>query len=213
MRPAEPRPDDGDVAPARRRPLAGHPEFLTRGEWATVEALTARVLPGDADAPGAREARVVTFIDRALSEAHDDLRDTYRSGVAELDALCARTRGAGFGALGESVQDEVLHDLDRGPAEDAPPDHAELVRRLGTFFAVVREHTLQGMFCDPEYGGNFEGAGWRLVGFPGAQWGYAPDQMRPGFDATLIPIRTLDDLRREHPMDGAVSRSGPGEDR
>jgi gluconate 2-dehydrogenase gamma chain len=35
------------------------------------------------------------------------------------------------------------------------------------------------------------------VGFPGAQWGYTAEQMKPGFDATVIPIKTLSDLRRE----------------
>jgi gluconate 2-dehydrogenase gamma chain len=51
------------------------------------------------------------------------------------------------------------------------------------------------MFCDPAYGGNRDGAGWRLVGFPGAQWGYRVEQMRRGFDATEIPLSTLADLR------------------
>jgi len=62
---------------------------------------------------------------------------------------------------------------------------------------VVREHTIEGFFCDPVYGGNRDAVGWRLVGFPGAQWGYTAEQMQPGFDATSIPIKTLADLRAE----------------
>ena len=68
---------------------------------------------------------------------------------------------------------------------------------LHTFFLVVREHTVEGFFCDPIYGGNRGAVGWRLVGFPGAQWGYTAEQMKPGFDATTIPTKTLSDLRRE----------------
>jgi gluconate 2-dehydrogenase gamma chain len=31
---------------------------------------------------------------------------------------------------------------------------------------------LEGVFCEPQYGGNREMIGWRLVGFPGQQFGY-----------------------------------------
>ncbi len=41
--------------------------FFTRHEAATVEAYTARLMPGDASDPGAREAGVVAYIDLALS--------------------------------------------------------------------------------------------------------------------------------------------------
>ena len=37
------------------------------------------------------------------------------------------------------------------------------------FFNTLRTHTMEGMFADPIYGGNKDFAGWRLVGFPGAQ--------------------------------------------
>ena len=65
---------------------------------------------------------------------------------------------------------------------------------LGQFFRIVREHTIQGFFGDPAYGGNRDTVGWKLVGFPGAQWGYSPDQMRPGIDSRTIPILTVKDL-------------------
>ena len=42
------------------------------------------------------------------------------------------------------------------------------------FFNTVRTHTMEGMFADPIYGGNKDFAGWRLVGFPGAQPIYTP---------------------------------------
>jgi gluconate 2-dehydrogenase gamma chain len=66
---------------------------------------------------------------------------------------------------------------------------------------VIWEHTVQGMFCDPAYGGNRDAIGWRLLGFPGAQWSYSTEQRARGFDATSIPIRTLADLQRERPWD------------
>jgi hypothetical protein len=33
------------------------------------------------------------------------------------------------------------------------------------FFATVRAHTITGMFSSPTHGGNYNKAGWKLVGF------------------------------------------------
>ena len=49
---------------------------------------------------------------------------------------------------------------------------------LAEFFGAVRLHTIEGMFCDPMYGGNRDCVGWKLIGFPGAQWGYSAEQMQ-----------------------------------
>ena len=65
---------------------------------------------------------------------------------------------------------------------------------VGQFFRIVREHTVQGFFGDPAYGGNRDTVGWKLVGFPGAQWGYTSEQMLPGVDSRTIPILTVKDL-------------------
>jgi gluconate 2-dehydrogenase gamma chain len=68
---------------------------------------------------------------------------------------------------------------------------------VGRLLTIIREHTVEGYFCDPVYGGNRGAVGWKLVGFPGAHWGYTAEQMAPGFDGRGIPIKTLSDLRRE----------------
>jgi gluconate 2-dehydrogenase gamma chain len=52
--------------------------FFTVAEARAVEALTARILPGDPDDPGAREAGVVTYIDFLLSQAHGFAEPVYR---------------------------------------------------------------------------------------------------------------------------------------
>jgi gluconate 2-dehydrogenase gamma chain len=31
---------------------------------------------------------------------------------------------------------------------------------------------MEGFFCEPYYGGNRDMIGWKLVGFPGQQYGY-----------------------------------------
>jgi gluconate 2-dehydrogenase gamma chain len=163
---------------------------FTEAEAAIVEAVAARVIPSEPGSPGAREAGVVVYIDRGLGDAFPELATLYRTGAAELDRCCRERHAAGFAQAGEDVQDALLAEIDMPHGPDV----------LRQFFAVVREHTIQGMFCDPQYGGNRDMVGWRLVGFPGAQWAYTAEQMRPGFDAREIPMRTLADLRREHPI-------------
>ena len=45
---------------------------------------------------------------------------------------------------------------------------------------MVLEDTYEGMFSDPEYGGNRDYAGWKLVGYPGAQRAYTAYELRNG---------------------------------
>lgn len=165
------------------------PTFLNDHEARAVDALAGRIIPGDANDPGAREAGAVVYIDRSLAGAYQSLQGLYQSGVRELDQLCRERYGAPFAALSEADQDAVLTELDTVP----DPQQA----RLAYFFAVVREHVLQGFFCDPVYGGNRGAVGWKLVGFPGAQWSYADHQGERGYDSAQIPIQTLEDLRAQ----------------
>jgi gluconate 2-dehydrogenase gamma chain len=188
------------------------PTFFNDHEARTVDALAARIIPGDEKDPGAREAGAVVYIDRALGGAYDDLQALYQSGVRELDELCRERHGSPFAELGEGAQDAVLTGLDV-VVETLPSEHgAEAAdgrapqdarqARLSYFFAVVREHVLQGTFCDPVYGGNRDAVGWKLVGFPGAYWGYTEHQGELGFDASRLPVKTLADLRAERgPVD------------
>lgn len=61
-------------------PTPGRLTFFTIQEARTVEALTARILPGTPDDPGAREAGVVYYIDYELSYADGFPEATYRLG-------------------------------------------------------------------------------------------------------------------------------------
>jgi gluconate 2-dehydrogenase gamma chain len=47
-------------------------------------------------------------------------------------------------------------------------------KKAAEFFDMVKYHVFEGLFCEPHYGGNKNMDGWRVVGFPGQQWGY-PD--------------------------------------
>jgi gluconate 2-dehydrogenase gamma chain len=168
-------------------PVAPVLHFLNPVEAATLDAMAARIVPGSAEDPGAREAQAVLFIDRSLAGFLRDQQTPYRVGLRRLDAFTRERYGRRFPDLDESQQDEVLTELDRrSRGEDGDG--------LGKLFAVVREHVVQGLFCDPSHGGNRDAVGWRMIGFPGARWGYSARQMARDFDATTIPLRTLADL-------------------
>jgi gluconate 2-dehydrogenase gamma chain len=163
-------------------------QFLTREEAATLDAVAARLIPGDAGSPGAREARAVIYIDRTLAGYFSSLQVLYREGIESLERLSLSMFAGRFATLRTDQQDDILR-----IAED--PQHPDASERLAQFFAVILEHTLEGTFGDPIHGGNREAVGWKLIGFPGAQWGYTAEQMAPGFDARTLPIATLADVQ------------------
>jgi gluconate 2-dehydrogenase gamma chain len=191
-------------------------QYLNGLEARTVEAIAERIIPGDAENAGATEAGVVYYIDRAIAGFSTNLQRAYRLGLRELEAFCAHEHSAQFVDLTPEQQDGVVRlllgpetgqpssgllfgpdDQDQGAEGSATVGGGADRAILHRLFAVVREHTVEGFFCDPAYGGNRDAVGWRLVGFPGAQWGYTAEQMKPGFDAGAIVIKTLSDLRSE----------------
>lgn len=183
--------------------------FFTDLEAITVEAIGERIIPAEADEPGATDAGVVYYIDRAVAGFSTRLQRPYRLGLRELTGWCVGEHGAPFHELDTATQDAVVTEFlgtpiepslegpvtePNGPQIAAGAHDTALLRRL---FAIIREHVVEGYFCDPVYGGNRGTVAWKLVGFPGAQWGYTAAQMQPGFDAGTIPITTLSDLRRQ----------------
>lgn len=114
--------------------------FFSDHEWATVEAATARIIPTDHD-PGAREARVVVFIDRYLSgigyifaaadgsgfleltgkfadawrARQSDMQRTYRDGIRRLDEVSRSAFDRDFVDLTEDEQDRALELLSGAP--------------------------------------------------------------------------------------------------
>jgi gluconate 2-dehydrogenase gamma chain len=203
--------------------------FLNDTEVATVEALAECIFPTDASGPGAREAQAVVYIDRTLAGFGSSLQKLYRRGLAELDRFTIAFRGGKpFTQLSQSDQMAIVKEFESwadvthaeasrvDPAyttsmeASSQPENAAPADRslLFALFAAVREHTIEGVFCDPLYGGNHNFVGWRQVGFPGAQWGYLVEQEKPGFDATTIPIKSLADLRQEQLGQAKSGREG-----
>jgi gluconate 2-dehydrogenase gamma chain len=162
--------------------VEGHGAFFNDTDVETVAAFAERLMPGAPDKPGARDAGVLNYIDLALAGAYADLQDFYRRGLAQLDMYCRKTHGKAFAKLDTARQDEVIKSLEEGKAEEFSWPTAQ------AFFNTVRTHTMEGMFADPIYGGNRDFAGWRLVGFPGGQPQFTPEDLESAQAFTREPI-------------------------
>ncbi|HLK76419.1 MAG TPA: gluconate 2-dehydrogenase subunit 3 family protein [Streptosporangiaceae bacterium] len=163
--------------------------------------------PAEAGHPGAREADVTGYIDSmlaALGALADPVHDTgpppvfaggpwsnrhtsgpdlmarfaaldpvariawrrrltgwqrqYRAGIATLDKLA----GGDFTKAGHARQDKIL-----------------VMSAASSFVALLFEHTIEGLYAAPEYGGNRGLSGWKEIGFPGdiQPRGYTADEV------------------------------------
>ena len=153
--------EGGPERPAPHHEAAREPlENLTATEADLLEAVVARLIPTDATGPGATEARAAHYIDRALGGALASSRQAYTAGLAALDRYARSSRGKAFAELPATDQDSVLIDVETGAATGFTGGSAP-------FFALVLNHTHQGTFGDPYYGGNAHFIGWDLIGYPG----------------------------------------------
>jgi gluconate 2-dehydrogenase gamma chain len=124
-------------------------EILTTDQAAEIEAAAGRIIPTD-DTPGAPEAGVIYFIDRALATFATDSREDYDKG---LPVLQAKTRELfpntpKFSQATADQQDAVLKALEGQP-----------------IFELIRSHTIMGFLADPMRGGNCSEVGWKLIGY------------------------------------------------
>ncbi len=145
-------PELSHILEFRRGVLEAQARTLSATEFAILEAACSRLVPTDELGPGAKEAQAARYIDRALNGALSSSRDGYAQGLADLDARAQARSRVAFAQLDAADQDAVLTEIERTP-----------------FFAMLRGHTLQGMFCDPIYGGNANLVGWDLIGYPGVR--------------------------------------------
>ena len=140
-------------------------EFFSAAEAAEIDAITARIIPTD-ESPGAREAGVVYFIDRALTTFAKDSQKMYREGLPELQARVTELfpAAAKFSAATPEQQDQVLHSFDENKEKPQRPARARTTASAQDFFETLRQHTIVAFLIDPDYGGNHDGAGWKVIG-------------------------------------------------
>ncbi len=137
---------------AHRMARSGGPSALTvldRDPAAEIEAMAAQIIPSDGT-PGAREAGVIYFIDRALATFDKGKQELYRKGLQDAEAKRAEMFPGSktIAALAPEQQIALLQAIEKTE-----------------FFELLRTHTILGFLGDPSYGGNRDLAGWKLIGF------------------------------------------------
>jgi gluconate 2-dehydrogenase gamma chain len=150
----------GSVACAADRDVpAGAMRFFTPEETRLLEAVCEQIIPADKD-PGAKDARVVAFIDRQLLGPYERHQVTYRAGLKALEETCRRQFAKPFEALAWDDQTKILTALEAG---HGPKD---LWKSPGSaeFFHLVMDHTKQGFYGGPENGGNYHYASFKMLG-------------------------------------------------
>jgi gluconate 2-dehydrogenase gamma chain len=148
--------------------------FFTEAEALVVAAAASRIFPTDDSGIGAHEAGVVIYIDRQLAGPYG--RDRYRYTQGPFEEGAAREFGYQGKATPQETYREALKGL-KGFDELAPADQDAKLKQLENshFFALLRQNTMEGMFCDPIHGGNVDMVGWQLVGFPGPRMSNAAE--------------------------------------
>ena len=126
----------------------GRWRFFTVEEALTVDAICEQLIPADRD-PGARQARVVHYIDIQLTRHFRRYQRIYRQGIASVDASSRAKFSKRFVELTPEQQAEVLADME---------ENSE------AFFELVLTHSRQGFYGDPRHGGNCGMVSWKMVG-------------------------------------------------
>ncbi|MCC6317997.1 MAG: gluconate 2-dehydrogenase subunit 3 family protein [Gemmatimonadaceae bacterium] len=139
------------LAHAARSVTQPPPAFtaLSAAEARDLDAMAQRIVP-TTETPGAKEAGVIFFIDKALATFDKAALPEVRRGLADLRARATRRQrgAASFAALPVRDQDAILAAIEKTP-----------------FFEQMRTATMVGMFGDPKYGGNRDRIGWKIIGF------------------------------------------------
>ncbi|HEX4163951.1 MAG TPA: gluconate 2-dehydrogenase subunit 3 family protein [Bryobacteraceae bacterium] len=127
----------------------GRFETLDVDTAAEIEALTAQIIPS-VGGPGAAEAGVIFFIDRALSTFARDEREAYHIGMSELQQKRRELfpQSTTIAALNDEQQKALIRAIE-----------------TSSFFELLRTHTVLGFLGNPSYGGNRGKVGWHEIGF------------------------------------------------
>lgn len=197
----------GAIKPPEKSSGPYQPKFFNPDEWRFIQAAVDRLIPSDAEGPGALELDVPVFIDRQMEGSfghasswymqgpfHPDAsplsgyqsalppRGIYRTGIAALTEYCkSHFSGRDFAQLKPAEQDDLLHGMDT---------HAIKLDNISasTFIALLWQNTKEGYFADPIHGGNKDAGSWKMIGFPGARADYLDWVTQPG---KVYPLGTV----------------------
>ena len=153
-------------------------EFFSPADAALIDAISSHIIPSEGEGPGAREAKVVVFIDRSMTGFMKSGADGFVAGLKGFAQAFADAypQEASFATADTSVQLEFF-----------------ATQVSSGFFGFVQFLTHVGMFALPSYGGNFQKKGWELLSFEDRHVFHPPfghyDRDYPGYEAVAARYR------------------------
>ncbi|MCM2999515.1 gluconate 2-dehydrogenase subunit 3 family protein [Paenibacillus sp. VMFN-D1] len=189
------------TAPADSKPEASLQDalmFFNQEQFKMTEAAAERIYPEDENGPGAKALGVAFFIDHQLAgpwgyNARDYMmgpfvqaqttqgeqsrlkrNEMFTLGLEGLKSYCQQKHQKAFTELEGQQQDEVLTAMEKG---DKFPMRGVT---SSSFFNMLKNLTIEGVYADPLYGGNRNMNGWKMRNFPGNQMSYAQQITKEG---------------------------------
>ncbi|MUT67797.1 gluconate 2-dehydrogenase subunit 3 family protein [Paenibacillus sp. NEAU-GSW1] len=163
--------------------------FLTQDQFQVTEAAAERIFPTDDLGPGAKALGVAFFIDHQLAGAWGiNARDYMMAPFYEADAEQGYQLGfkrnelfaLGLTKINEYSQTKfskrfielIAEEQDTVLTAFEKSDKSLKGVPAGTFFNLLRQLTIEGVYADPLYSGNRNMDGWRMRSYPGNQMSY-----------------------------------------
>jgi len=196
-------------------PIGASYVYLLEPEIRFLDAAVEHLIPTDELGPGARDAGVVVYIDRALASTWGVHGRQYRGGPwlegtpqqgyqsrftpqevhrSEINEHCKVEFDRPFAQLAGDRQLRLLEQLEKD--EIALPSLSSKF-----FFDMLWRNTEEGYFADPLYGGNRDKVGWKLLGFPGVPSGQYRELVTSSEPYQAEPVSVLDIQTGKVPVD------------
>lgn len=151
------RPLLADLLPSGgggQSPLA---QTVVEAPWPLLAAVQDHLFPSEPDAPGARDVNALAYLQQVLSFTDRDSVEDRKFIVAGATWLRKRValdhEGRVFGDLSEEEREKVLRTMVEGSKDGE------------TWVTLVLYYILEALLCDPVYGGNPGGIGWKWLGY------------------------------------------------
>lgn len=127
----------------------------TEEPWQTLDAVFEHLFPATDDAPGARDIRVISYMQTMLGAPDADPADRpfLDNGVGWLNDSSQTEYKQNFTALNETDRENILRKIETSNAGER-------------WISLLLTYLIEALVSDPVYGSNPGGIGWQWLQHP-----------------------------------------------